>query len=805
MKTQKSLHKQAFFLALLVAVAIFLPFVIYNNGYFIFIGDFNAQQIPFYKQVHRAIRAGNFGWNWTTDLGANFIASYSFYNLTSPFFWLTLPFPTHWVPYLLAPLLCLKHACAALTSYFWFARFVRDKQYALLGSMLYAFSGFMFFNIFFNHFHEVTVFFPLMLISMEELVQKGRRGWFAAAVAVNAIVNYWFFIGSAVFCVLYFFLRCFDPKFGASVKKFFWVAFEAILGVGLSAVILLPSVLAIMGNPRTTAENLLNGWGFWLYWHEERYPAILGSFLFPPHVPSRPVLFPNHGAKWASLSGWFPLFGAAGTIAYLASSQKSWLKKALWVCLFVAMVPGLNSLFVLFNNSYYTRWFYALTLLMALATVLALEKRSIRFEKGLKWAAAITVGMVLVLGLTPVVAEDKVTFGLHSDAIVFWMYAAIALACLVGITLLHRRFGETAKMPRASLAVFCAVSVLFGWIYFITAKNYKSTDDWLIKNAIRGEDTVQFPDDGSFVRTDYYDANENLGMYWNTPTIQAFHSIVPVSIMEFYPEVGVKRDVSSYPETKLYALRSFLSVRWLVTEARNGDTAPMPGFTYLDTFGDYHLYENDNFVPMGFTFEHTIDEETFYDTATDFRCRLLMKGLLLSQEDLDRYGHLFTPLSQAAADDLTEDAFRIDCADRRREASYQFTTDNRGFTSRIMLQKDNLVFFSVPYEAGWSATVNGRPAQIIKADIGFMAVEADAGDNTIRFTYETPGLKIGAILSGGCLILLLGYLLLARALRRRPEPTISYTLWQNPEDSHQLSFEELLEKNTSDNPTQEEQ
>ena len=37
----------------------------------------------FYKLVHQAVREGNFGWSWTTDLGANFIASYSFYNPVS--------------------------------------------------------------------------------------------------------------------------------------------------------------------------------------------------------------------------------------------------------------------------------------------------------------------------------------------------------------------------------------------------------------------------------------------------------------------------------------------------------------------------------------------------------------------------------------------------------------------------------------------------------------------------------------------------------------------------------------------------
>ena len=146
-----------------------------------------------------------------TELGANFIASYSFYLLFSPFFWLTLPFPSEMVPYLMAPLLMLKTVSMALISYFYIRRFVRTDEYAIIGSLCYAFSGFATYNIFFNHFHEAMVFFPLLLIGVEELVQNRRRGVFALAVAVNCIVNYWFFIGEVVFVVLYVFLRMTDP------------------------------------------------------------------------------------------------------------------------------------------------------------------------------------------------------------------------------------------------------------------------------------------------------------------------------------------------------------------------------------------------------------------------------------------------------------------------------------------------------------------------------------------------------------------------------------------------------------------
>lgn len=154
---------KAFVYGIGISFLFFIPFIIYDKGYFLFYGDFNVQQVPFYQMAHDAVRSGSFGWSWTTDLGANFIGSYSFYLLGSPFFWLTLPFPSAAVPYLMGPLLILKFGCASLTGYVYLKRYVQNQNFAVIGGMLYAFSGFSVYNIFFNHFHEAIVFFPLML------------------------------------------------------------------------------------------------------------------------------------------------------------------------------------------------------------------------------------------------------------------------------------------------------------------------------------------------------------------------------------------------------------------------------------------------------------------------------------------------------------------------------------------------------------------------------------------------------------------------------------------------------------------
>lgn len=796
---QKSKHWLAFFTALGTAAVIFLPFIIYNKGLFIYIGDFNVQQIPFYKLAHEAVRSGDIFWSWYTDLGANFIGSYSFYLAFSPFFWLTLPFPTEALPYLMAPLLVLKTACAALTSYFFLQRFVRDKNYAVIGSLLYAFSGFTAYNIFFNHFHEAIVFFPLMLIGLEELLVNNRRGAFAITVAINAVVNYWFFVGEVVFVILYYFIRCSGLK--GAIKKFFWVAFEAVLGVLCALFALLPSVLAVMGNPRTTMpDNMLGGWQFWLYTHEQRQPGILASFFFPPETPSRPNMFPDHGAKWASLSAWLPVFSMSGVLAFLISVRKNWLRKMLIACFVIAMVPGFNSLFVGLNHSYYTRWFYMLVLLLCTATIISLENEKIDLMRGFRWTAVVTGVILLALGFTPVLKDGAIEkIGLANDMQIFWIYAAMAVLSLLLCYLLvaHARFND--NFTRTVIVVLALFSVSYTALYIGMSKQDLAGDNYIINNGVMGRRNLKMPDvDKQFYRMDIYDSGDNFGMYWHIPNIQTFHSVVPSSIMKFYPEIGVKRDVSSRPQPEFYALRSLFSVKYLFIGTDKEDQEPMPGYFLTSKQLEFNIYENENYVPMGFTFDGFITEDELKEVPEADRHKILMRALVLNEEQAVRFGTMLNHVvvSEDMFVDYTD--FLDDVAARRANSCYYFKKDTRGFTARSNLNKPGLMFFSVPFDKGWSATVNGEPAEIETVDIGFMAVKVPAGEAEIRFNYMTPGLLPGIAVTGGAVIILVVYWMVARRVYPRKKRKQTYELFDDEiilEDQleDQLSLEECLD------------
>lgn len=783
LRPQKSKAFSTFLTALFVAAAVFVPYIIADDGYFMFYGDFNVQQIPFYRHAHELIRSGNIGWDFGTDLGANFIGSYTFYLLGSPFFWLTVPFSNSFVPHLIGPLLILKFACCALTAYWYLDRFVRKKETARLGALLYAFSGFSVYNIFFNHFHEALIVFPLLLLSIELLITENRRGVFALAVCLCAVTNYFFFFGMVVFTVIYWLVRILSGAFKMTVSRFLSMLFEAVLGLLMSAFILLPAAMAIMGNSRLS--EIMLGWGAWLYGKEQIYANVIQCFLFPPDLPARPVFFPGADVKWSSLGGWMPIFSLVGVLAWVKVKKGNWLKRIIIILSFMALVPILNSSFYMFNTAYYARWYYMLILMQSLATCMAIEDEEADWHGAFKWITGITLAFVITIGFMPqsIDEDGTVDWGLYvkdGDNVFrdrFFLSCFIALISLVilRVLLIHLKRNIRFFLRGATVCV-CIMSVVYASLFVGLGKTHSYDVDKVMIPLIEGE--LSLEGDREDYRTDAYECVDNTGMYLGFSCINTFHSIVPSSVTEFYKFVGEERGVASRPTTASYAARSLLSVRYLL-DLKDGNnfeedgSTKMPGFSYYATQNGYDIYENDNYIPYGFTYDYYITTEECAHYGAENADDMMLKAITLSEEQINKYGTLLVPLSRDYSFDGSYDydkkaiyfdygTLASDCAARRATAAYDFSVNGSEFTAKIKLDRDNLVFFSIPYDDGWTAYVNGEKAEIEKVNIGFMAVRADEGDCEIRFVYETPGLRYGILISAICVAVLLIYLLFCK-------------------------------------------
>ena len=771
-----------------------LPMLLTEHGNFIYYGDYNAQQIPFYCLANSTVRSGQFGWSWLTDLGSDFMTSYSFYLFGSPFFWLTAALPQKLMLIAMPVMLAVKHGMAALTAYAYIRRFVRGKNAALTGALLYSFSGFQIFNVFFNHFHDVTAFFPLTLIALEECMNCRRKGTFALTTALMACVNYYFFAGQAVFLILYCLCRMKCPDFRASLRKLTGLVIEAVLGTLMSAFILLPSVMALMGNQRINEH--LYGADMIAYADKTLIPHIIQSFFMPCDPPGYPILFSSNCEIWASIGGFLPLFSMLGVISFMLLRKKHWATKLTIVCIVFAFVPVLNSMFQALNSYYYARWFYMPLLIMSMMTAHTLDDEASDGFTGLKISAAAAAAFA-VIGMFPEKPKkDKAPklFTMPEDIPYFWVTAGVTALMLVCAFMILRRKKKgtlsTAFMVFATsvASIICLfTTILYSASSISSAGQYTDT-------FIEYEDEVyEAADSSSFFRTDTGFGTENATMIWGLPSIRAFHSVVTPSIMDFYSFFGIKRDVASRPSLHHYALRGLLSVKYFYKEKSKGNSynelisaaassrprhsgsgdddedisdiiipEELTGFEYAGDTANFEVYENKLFIPMGWAYDSYIKRSDVMKKSVLRRELTMLRSVMLTDEQAEKYSDILTEYDPEQGTVLNRRAYEFFCRQKQQCCSRSFTYDSRGFTSVIDLETPQLVYFSVPYSKGWSAEVNGRKADIERVNEGFMAVLAEKGENAIVFRYRTPYLTPGIIISAAAAMLLIIYVLLTR-------------------------------------------
>lgn len=813
-KSEKKYYQKSFFYALIMAAALFLPFVIIDGGYFIFYGDYNAQQIPFFKHCVEAVHNGTLGWDWSTDLGANFFGSYTYYTLGSPFFWFMTLFPASFSPYLMAPLLCVKFGLISLFAFTFIRRFVAKPHSALIGGLLFAFSSFNLYNVFFQ-FQDAFMYFPLLLVGLEEFVVNKRRGLFALVVAANCLANYFFFIGECVFLAVYFIIRCaMDKRFRVSLKEFLQLAAESVIGVLIAGILFVPSIYQVLDVPRST--NILKNWNFLFYSNEQRYGLLLESFFFPPEVAARNNMFTEANAKWSSVALYLPLFSMAGVIAFIKGAKKHWARTLLFVCLFMAFIPGLNAAFTLFNDNYYTRWFYMPELFCCLATVYTIEREEFNLRFGNKvCAGAVAVMSVLAL-LAPFTKKVKDVNGKETEVIlprflvsmdltvyVQIFIAAASIVCL-SIIIKTRKTSSAQFFTKTVTASVIAGSMILGY-YFIGVGRLIGPELGRYNQMASAEFEIDDPD---FYRIEGVNETNNFNMFTESSSLKSFTSIIPGSTFDLYKALGISRSVNSAPDYSYYAFRALTRVKYLMipkdmnATKRSDALDDLEIYQYFDTQGEYDLYKTDYALPMGFAYDTYFSLESV--KGANYADKLMVRSVFLTDEQIDKYGDI---LEKDRTDFVySKSQFLLDAKNKIKNGVIQFSVTKEGFTAKTRYQSEKLVCFSVPYCEGWSAEINGEPAEVDKINGGLCGIRVPEGLCEITFKYRTPGLTLGIFCTIAGIVFLALYIVIFRVIRReKPLPCAHLYAVERIDGvkAHKSYVDEISHRHSDDENTEE--
>ncbi len=732
----------AFLFNLAAGLVSFLWTIIAEGGLFSLAGDFNSQQITFAIAANEAIKSGNVIWDWSLDLGSNFIGGMSFYILGNPSFWVSLLFPAKYFMYVVGWLYLLKYAFAGLFSYYYLERLVKHKETAVIGSMLYAFSGYTNEALLFYHFHDVVVWFPLLLITFDDLVKKGKRGPFIFAVCINAVVNYFFFVGEVLFVIAYYGLKYLVPAFKKYIRRLPRIIIESVTGVMIGAVLLLPSFIFTIQNPRV--ENDYTGSNS-LVFSGERYLYILKGLIFPGEMMShQSAVIKNN---FSSCCAYLPVVGMVLVIAFFMLHKKHWLNRMLKFCLLMAVVPILNASFSLFAGLY-CRWYYMAVLMMAGASVMVLDEwMSVRgnnpqkplnyVERAVRKSALIwgSITAAFVLFLVFVKWSKSEPSKIYNKP----LFAAFSIVSVAGTVLTWHIICRL----RQKQIIYLALSVfVFSCATCIT--------DIAMLQAVHGRGaqeiydelntTAALTDPAPYYRFTSRDNIETLAH--NRQGSANFCSTVSGSIFRFYEALGLERDVKSPDAPE--GMMNLISARYAIEDEPREDETFIEERSGKDC--SFYVYEDKDVPPIGFTYDTYMTATELEGIASANRAVAMLRTLVIPDEEEEKVSEVLAHYSKAVHGgtepaDIPE-ASRAHLSECAREAVR--TTSSYGVT--ITADADKYAFFSIPNDSGWAAKVNGEDAEILDAS-GFMAVRIHEGENRIEFTYTVPGLFAGIIIS----------------------------------------------------------
>lgn len=739
-------YTKVFFVASVMALCIILPVMLANNGNLYLIGDYMTQQIPFIRECRRMLRTGAPFWSSNTLFGANFLGSYAFYNYGSPFYWPLYLIPESMTGVGLSIMFVIRHAVAALTSYVYLKRYSQNHHLVFIGSLAYAFSSFTMDATYYLHFIDVIAVFPLLMYLVDEALENRKKVLFALVVMLNAMINYYFFFSTSVFFLIYLVFKVWLDNKKYTVKDAARCVVYYGIGALASMFILLPAAMTLLETYKATnsfSGILSRGFG--------NIPQVI-ILLINMVLPSDGIMGSAIGFNYSqfnSNAAFLPFFGAVFFFMAVKKKKSSvWYYRLMKFLLVLTLLPFANGIFSFFTNSSYTRWWYAFVLISALTSIKIIEEKPTS-DDFKRCAKNITVISASILGGLAVI---KIFFAYILKDYEFRFMPEAGINYLKNTGMLSEFSTEDLRYLIAFLLMSCA-SYIPLWLFFrkgkvfnakkalpvvaiicvFTYSFYLVNETGILKsdysNDYKGSDTAVSEEVSYTSRTYYYCSFANYPSIANEPGITTFHSLKSHSSAEFCRLAGYGNTLHSFDKRYFDspAIQTVLSIEKLVD--KNGNESKTP---YYSPFGySYSFYVLDD------GFDYTKNK-----AENNSRIELMTKACIVDEETAKKIKNVAVLLTDTSNID-----WKSACEENNNSAARDFVVNSEGFTATSNGNKERLIYFSIPHDRGWKAYVNGKEKEILTLNGGMMGIIVPEGESEIVFTFTTPGLSAGIIIS----------------------------------------------------------
>ena len=236
-----------------------------------------------------------------------------------------------------------------------------------------------------------------------------------------------------------------------------------------------------------------------------------------------------------------------------------------------------------------------------------------------------------------------------------------------------------------------------------------------------------------------YDADNSASYIGGVHPLRTFNSTITGTIFEMHRAFELSRSPAwlSYDVEGVAAL---MAGKYYFVSQPEEDDEIIQTLNYDS--GTSYLIEREA-CPIGFTYETYISQSEFRQIEREKRGYAALKSLVVDEQHQQEVAQY---LDEVDINTIHAEDMKYDIEKNQKNIVNIYEMNSKGFKAQATCKNVTYAFFSVPYDKGWNAYLNGSQIRIMKVN-GMMAIQLKSGENDICFRYQIPGFHIGIVTS----------------------------------------------------------
>ena len=560
-------------------------------------------------------------WDMSIGYGADILTTLNYYAIGDPLTLLSVLVPGSLTEYLYAALIILRFylAGAAFTAY---CRYHQNEGTGvLLGSLVYAFSGFaLFCGVRHPYFVNPMIYLPLILIGIDKIFRKEKPWLYVIMVAVSAISNFYFFYMIVWMMVIYAVIRYLMiykkirirelvPCLGTFVG---W----SLLGVGISLPVLLPSAMYVLGTGRMSARNYVP-----VLYPLAHYAKLLNDFFGVDYTMA--------SSRYYTVMGFAPIL-LVTLLVLLVRWKKNRELKAGWLILTVLLLIPFAGHMINGFSYVSNRWIWAYGMLLSYILVKMYPEFG-KLEKKERMA-------LLVLGCVVVPAGELI---LNQYATLHgWI--GIGMTMLLTAKIAAPKHNWQQRRTTVFFLVTTLVSVAANAYFLFSPNQTNYIGDFreqgapyaMLTTKAQNQIVTELNDSDTFYRYDQYGntAKENTAMQNRLMGTDFYYSVTNSAVAEFLREMDTSNSMEQMYDglDGRTILDRLTGVRYYII--KKDQEAYLP-YGYTEKVAEnkkYAVYRTTEELPFGYTYDSVISKEIWDSLDVTQKQQAMLQGAYIS-------------------------------------------------------------------------------------------------------------------------------------------------------------------------------